>query len=384
MRTEDARRAGLVSAAVLSGSAWLWGGASLAGPALSSTLLLWIALGQSAPERLLVAMAYYLTGSWPIVGAVLGFWGAHHIAAAVCAWFGTSLLLASSWALPPSRGGLFSALALTAVPPLGVIGWLSPLNAAGVLFPATGWIGILCLVVMSMVLPGAMHGTPGARWLLADVIGLALSANLAASLTPSPPVPSGWVGVQTRIKPDGGDVLASIQNDQEVIRAGLAQGAGARVFVFPEAILPDWYAGTRTQFAAVVPPTQTWLLGVQTDRRDAVVLARPNNAQPAPLVDAAGLLLGGDWQPWNPRTLHPAWWQQVFELDGRRVWAAICVEQVQPWTWLEALTQRPDVILAQTNDWWADQDQQAPEIQETSTEAWGRLMRRPVLSAVNW
>lgn len=383
MRTEDARRAGLVSAAVLSGSAWLWGGASLAGPALSSTLLLWTALGQSAPERLLVATVYYLTGCWPIVSAVLCYWGAHHVAAAVGAWLVSSLLLASPWALPPRRGGLFAALGLTALPPLGVIGWLSPLTAAGVLFPASGWLGILCLAVMSMFLPGAMHGNTAAKFLLASVIWLALCTNLVATPTPSPRAPTGWLGVQTRIRSDYGNVLTTIQNNQAVIDAGLEQGARARVLVFPEAILPDWYAGTRAQFAAVMPPAQTWLLGVQTERRDAVVLARAGNAQPAPLVEAAGLLLGGDWQPWNPRSLHPSWWQQVFELDGRRVWAAICVEQVQPWTWLEALAQRPNVILAQSNVWWAGHTQETPEIQDASTKAWARLMNLPVVSALN-
>ena len=383
MRAEDARRASLISAAAFSGSAWLWGGASLAGPALSITLLLWIALGRSAPQRLLVAMAYYLTGSWPIVGAVLGYWGPHHVVAAVGAWFGTSLLLASPWGIPPRRGGLLAALVSTAVPPLGVIGWLSPLTAAGALFPATGWFGIICLMMMTVALPGALHGNIVARWLLASLIGLALGANCAARLAPESHLPSGCVGVQTRINPGGGNVLASTQNNQAVISAGIEQGLGARVVVFPEAIVPNWYDGTRSQLSAAVPLGQTWLLGVQTKERDAVVLARPGSAQPVPLVAAAGLLLGGDWQPWNPRSLHPAWWQRVFEIDGRRVWAAICVEQVQLWAWLEALAQRPDVILEQSNAWWAGRAMTAPKIQHASTKAWARLMDLPVVSAVN-
>lgn len=224
MRAEDSRKVALISAAAFSGSAWLWGGASLAGPALSITLLLWVALGQSTPERFLVAAAYYLTGSWPIVGAVLGYWGPHHIAAAVGAWFGTSLLLASPWGIPPRRGGLLAALVSTALPPLGVIGWLSPLTAAGALFPATGWLGIIYLMMMTAALPSALHGNTAARWLLASLIGLALGANCAARLAPEPHLPSGWVGVQTRITPSDGNVLASIQNNQAVISAGIEQG----------------------------------------------------------------------------------------------------------------------------------------------------------------
>jgi hypothetical protein len=155
------------------------------------------------------------------------------------------------------------------------------------------------------------------------------------------------------------------------------------VVVFPEAILPNWYAGTQEQFAAAVPPGQVWLLGAQTGGRDAVVRVEHGRSDPVPVTQAAGLLLGGDWQPWNPLTLRPAWWQRVFDLDGQRVWAALCVEQVQPWTWLEAMGQRPTAILAMSNQWWAPAGNAAPGIQEASTRSWARLMGVPVVAAVN-
>jgi hypothetical protein len=33
---------------------------------------------------------------------------------------------------------------LTALPPLGIIGWASPFLSAGVLFPGTAWLGLMC------------------------------------------------------------------------------------------------------------------------------------------------------------------------------------------------------------------------------------------------
>ena len=387
MDAEAARRAIPVGGALLAGCAWLWGGGALIGPALSLTLLLWVALRRSARDRFLIALAYYLTGCWPIVGAVAGYWGAHHLAAALGAWWVAALVLAAPWALPPRRGGLLAALVLTALPPLGVIGWLSPLNAAGVLFPAMGWIGVLGLLVLVAILPLALRDWDGSRRVLTSLLVMALLANAAAMVKPAaglaPAMPQGWVGIQTQIKPGDGNILAEIVNNQAVIAAGLRQGARARVLVFPEAILPDWYDGTRGQFAAAVPPGQIWLLGVQTANRNAVVEVHSGRAAALPSTTAAGLLLGGDWQPWNPRTLRPAWWQQVFELDGQRVWAALCVEQVQPWTWLMAMWQRPTVILAQSNAWWAQRAPAAVEIQAASTGAWARLMVLAVVTAVN-
>jgi hypothetical protein len=387
MGAEVTRRVILLAGAMFAGSAWLWGGTTLAGPALSLTLLLWVALGRSALERFLVALAYYLTGCWPIVGAVLGYWGVQHLGVALTAWWAAALVLATPWTLPPRWGGLLAALLLTALPPLGVIGWLSPLNAVGVLFPATGWIGLLAMLILAGVLPLALRNEGGARHALLPLLVMVVLANAIALVKPAAgldmTIPQGWVGIQTRIKPDDGSVPAGIANNQAVIAAGLDQGRGARVVVFPEAILPDWYDGTRVQFASAVPPGQVWLLGVQTGGRDAVVEVRTGRAVKLPRATAAGLLLGGDWQPWNPRTLHPTWWQKAFELDGQRVWAALCVEQVQPWTWLEAMWQQPTVILAQSNAWWSHRSPAAPKIQAACTRAWTRLMGVPVVTSVN-
>lgn len=102
-----------------------------------------------------------------------------------------------------------------------------------------------------------------------------------------------------------------------------------------------------------------------------------------PLAQSAGLLLGGDWQPWRKDTLRPAWVQHAFTLGGTRVWAALCVEQVQPWTWLEALWEKPGIIVAMSNAWWAPPGTAAPGIQKASANAWARLMGLPLLSSVN-
>ncbi len=377
----------LIALGAIPGLAWIMGGESPMGPLLSILLVMVIAIGHSPSERLAAALGYYATGCWPIVGAVAGYWGTEHSGIGVLAWAACSVALAMPWALAAHWPGLLFALAATALPPLGVVGWLSPLNAAGMLFPGMGWIG-LALAVCSMLAMNSVlvgQGRPGlfadaSWWTLLSAVIVAIGANVLASPASVPP---GWVGVQIHILPSKGNVLRAIQNNQSIIDAGLAQGKGARVLIFPEAVLENWLPGTRQQFAEAVPPGQFWLIGVQTDARDAVVRIEHRFADPVPVTQAAGLLLGGDWQPWNPRTLRPAWWQRVLDLDGQRVWAAICVEQVQPWAWLEALWQRPTVIFAQSNVWWAPPGSAAPEIQEASTLAWARLMGVAVVGAVN-
>jgi hypothetical protein len=117
---------------------------------------------------------------------------------------------------------------------------------------------------------------------------------------------------------------------------------------------------------------------------NTVVAIQSGKANPQPLTAAAGWLLGGDWTPWNSSGERPAWFQQTFELEGQRVWAALCIEQLLPWTWLQALIQKPTVILAISNEWWAAPNSFAPRIQIASTKAWARLMKVPVIWASNF
>ena len=380
----------LIALGAIPGVTWIMGGAGPIGPLFSILLVAAVANGRNPVERLTAALAYYATGCWPIVGAVAGYWGTGYAGVGFLAWAVCSVALAMPWALAAHWPGLLFALAATALPPLGVIGWLSPLNAAGMLFPGMGWIG-LALAVGTMVAMHAVLSVPAVQkrpvlfadatwWLLLFAVIVPIGANLLASPASTP---SGWIGVQTHVVSSKGNILGAIQNNQSIIHAGLAQGKGARVVVFPEAVLENWLLGTRQQFAEAVPPGQIWLIGAQAGRSDAVVAVTHGWATAMPLAKAAGLLLGGDWLPWRKETLRPAWVQHAFTLEGTRFWAALCVEQVQPWTWLEALWQKPDVIVAMSNDWWALPGSAAPDIQEASTRAWTRLMGVPVVWAVN-
>lgn len=364
---------------IAAGSAWLSGGDSLLGPLCSVGLPLAVMLVRSGKlNRMGVALGYYLVGCWPIVGAVTGYWGPEHWGIGVIVWLVSSMILSVPWILASGPSGVLIAILITALPPIGVIGWLSPMNAAGVLFPGSGWFGLLLflLAIPASYQPGRLRKY-GAPALILGAIGLNLEYREAMP-------PPDWVGVQTAIRPSNGNVLKGITNNQEVIEAGLYAGAGAKVVVFPEAVLDNWYSGTQHQFSNAVPKWQTWLIGAESKNSgsDAVMLVKRGHPSPVPVAKAAGLLLGGDWLPWKKNSLQPVWWQSVFVIDNRRVWASLCVEQVQPWTWLEAMVQRPNLILAMTNDWWA-QSMTAPGIQMASTRSWARLMYLPLVVAVN-
>ena len=129
---------------------------SIAGPAL------WIRQ-PSARFCFCCALAYYLVAlrSLPIVarnffGPAAGFIDGMGL------WLIASALLALPWRWlwsPSSDVALWRVplgLLISIVPPLGLIGWASPTVAAGLLFPATGYVGF----ALTLCLPGCLAVAP--------------------------------------------------------------------------------------------------------------------------------------------------------------------------------------------------------------------------------
>ena len=153
------------------------------------------ALSPSRRWAFVTALAYYLAAARGLPqGAAVFFGPAAGLPAGILLWLGSSAALSLPWGLlwhPTVRAWRCPlALALSAVPPLGVIGWASPLTAAGAVFPTTGWLGVvLCVVVLS-----AMAQRPRVAPVGLVFCGLGWSS----SFVPAPP--PGWVGLDTHVE----------------------------------------------------------------------------------------------------------------------------------------------------------------------------------------
>ena len=152
------------------GAAWFLPG--LWGPGMSALLLPVVSTAKSRPARYLAALAYYLTGSAGISAGAANFFGPGHLGLGIVLWLSSAILLALPWMLARGVLGTLFALLLTALPPLGLIGWLSPLNAAGVAFPGLNLTGIGLFLGFA-----AMAGARRWGWMTALAV-LACLANL--------------------------------------------------------------------------------------------------------------------------------------------------------------------------------------------------------------
>src|ERR1700675_3635088 len=133
-------------------AATAWSG-HLAAIPLSLVAPLLVYYAKSRKHAYASMFCYYAAASWPLILGARAFFGLHGtplIGLLLC--LAAAALLALPWGLLFTRGRGRAALSvplcilLTAMPPLGIIGWASPLLSAGVLLPGSKWFGLALII----------------------------------------------------------------------------------------------------------------------------------------------------------------------------------------------------------------------------------------------
>lgn len=342
---------------------------------------------QSRRNSYRAAAAYYAGALWPLIPGANNFFGPDvSLVVALGLWLLATAMLASPWPLVwsvDSRQALWRAplgVTLTVVPPLGIIGWASPLMAAGFLFPAAGWFGLVACAFLS----GALAAWP--RNALVTGIAVSLAANLLHPANPKPP--SDWAAVDTHfgaIAHRAPDPLTEFRVAEEIQRRALSTGAS--VIVFPETVVPYWTTSTDEFWAQTFEDLktngQTILVGAKIPQGagyiNAVVARGSQTALfqqriPVPLA------------MWNPLRRKSAPLRLdgsgVVSVAGQRAAILICYEQLVVWPALTALFETPDILIGMANDHWAA-GTTIPRFQSSALRSWARLFGIPFVSAVN-
>jgi hypothetical protein len=380
-------------------------GASLACVPLMALMFLmpfFAAIQRSRVATYCVSLTYHACASWALVPAARNFFGSEPSPAdSVLLWLGSSALLAAPWALvwTASRHQIIWRVPLgllTAVlPPLGIIGWASPLTSAGILFPATGWFGLMA----TAALPGLLVLRP--RVVLPGAAASIVLSNLVFTGIPAPP--AGWEAVDTHF----GGVAHGAQSpvtefaaaETIQVRAGAST---AHVIVFPETVVAMWTEATdlfwQQTLAELRASGKTIVLGAGRamtgiDR----VHPLPERVATAQWYRNAVLILGvesgvffqripvplGMWKPFSasgvPLNLSGP---GVVQIAGQRAAVLICYEQLLTWPFLQSMADRPSVILAIANDYWATSTP-ISRCQTAVVRIWCRLFDLPHLFATN-
>src|SRR5579871_707426 len=372
------------------------------------------------------AILYYACAISPVIPGARNFFGPRvSVFAAIALWSIAAALLSLPWAAvwsPMRTQALLRipvALILTSVPPLGIIGWASPLTAAGYLLPATAWIGLVACAACASAL-AVFPKSWGAS-------AIVLSALMNAIHPHDVPPPRGWHSVNTKF----GAVAHSTQspNDEYNIAETIqrtALSASASVIVFPETVVPYWTAATdqfwQPTIDALRAERKTILIGALVPRSDrdrpqqidfsaelaalesGIVPLNMNGQQDRRTPSSSGsyfnavVVRGSDINRFRQRIPVPiAMWNPlvpngapmnllgpgILGVRRERVALLICYEQLLVWPVLASMAQNPTVIVAIANDHWAT-GTTIPRFQLSAVRAWSRLFSVPYLSAVNF
>ncbi len=233
---------------------------------------------------------------------------------------------------------------------------------------------------------------------------MAVLLNVMAVTNP-PVTPKGWVGMNLRLGPITGNVMADMARNQEWISQtqAMAEASHAKVVLLPET-LTTWWAGNANEVKSAVPKGQTWLVGASVPAGRDLLADGIEAVHGSGGVGVEGKGKGATllfvspfpvpvsmWHPWvqghgyvraDGVGYEAGWWEPVRKVDGVCAWASICYDQILPWVWMEGVVQDPQVVMLTNNEWWA-RGTGIPEIQRATAWAWARLIGAPVVEAEN-
>lgn len=386
MHREHVRPVLLIAASIIAGTV-AWSGHVLLLPLAFAFPTLW-ALARTRLTAVCVSAGYFLAVSRGLPQGVAAFYSSDlwpGLLLWLCASLGFVGVHAMLWTrcerIRPFRYLL--AAVLMAVPPFGIIGWAHPLTAAGVLFPAWGWWGLVATTAGLMGLVTRMW--PAVAIVLAGFwIG-------AAAAWEEPRLPESWKGVDLEMGASLGRDIG-IQRHRDLIATVTDREAGgARAVVLPESSLGFWTPTVERLWVKALQGTDVTVIAgaavIDAGGYDNVLVALSRNG--ARVIYRERMPVPGSmWQPWRGLLGQSGgarahfFANPVVTAADARVAPLICYEQLIVWPVLQSMLQEPDFIVAVGNGWWT-KGTSIVAIQRASIEAWARLFAKPLVLSFN-
>lgn len=334
-----------------------------------SALMPWFVFSQPTRTRAAVAaFTYFAVASAPIP------WITEKTAVGIGLLLTASAILTFPWiALWHNDPGqrfwrIPAALLLSAVPPIGIINWASPLTAAGLLFPGTGLAGLLTTTFAEAIWP--VHPKTIA------------AAILAANLLYLPPVPPREIQAL-----DTADSPSPFQKEESARLA--IHTSTSNLTILPEGAVRRWTEATDAYWVETISH-------LKTTHRTALIgvgLPIPNSDEFHNSVITIGTIPDGRfdqripipigmWKPFGPADGVPLnlTGPGTFNLGEHRIALLICYEQLLVWPMIHSALEKPSLIVGISNASWTKHTY-IPAAQEACLQVWSRLFGIPYVSA---
>lgn len=400
-----------------------------AGLALAAGMPVVCLMAGSRVETFESALSYYAAGLWPMIPGLQRYIGAPASPLLPLAiWVFAALLLSLPWTVAwTDRTTKYIwrvplAFVAMSIPPLGIVGFISPLTAAGYLFPGTGWFGLAAVVLLPGIFLSALELTLPLRakalLLMFATCGTLATIGRFAASAEALTIP-GWVGVNTHF----GDISQPLRDySAAAFIQQTATQSTARVLIFPEFIVPRWSEAAEAFWRRTLDRCrergQTLLIGAGLPSAGRVNYVLPvynfsgsihalengdsssgsiRDSASLEVVDNTLLAVGatsgtlyqrvpvpiGMWRPFTnvsvPLRLNGP---GVIEIDHQRVAVLICYEEMLTFPVLASILCHPTAMVGISNSFWFV-DTAIPRYQAAALRSWARLFRLPLFMAVN-
>ncbi|WP_114211557.1 hypothetical protein [Acidisarcina polymorpha] len=337
----------------------------------------------------LSALAYYGLASRSLLSAANNYhWAGPPHPTAIVLWASLAFLNALPWTVlfHPRHQGLSTVgiVLVTTSPPLGFFNPLNPLNACGMWFPGSRWIGIA-------ILPIVIFLTREKNVLLA--LSFLAGCTLVTHLTFKPPVLDPRIyAARTHFDLPIGDLRSlSVLPTEDLELQRIAQEHPKSIVILPESVIPVWiptYEKRWSVLFAQLAKTQTALLiGTtapipNTDANVNILLSR-GYSEHLSYVQRLPIPIGM-WFPFDTTHGFPLRlsYPSAIRLWGHTVGILTCYEQDIPWIVLKTLARDPVALIAPSNIRWAN-GTAVPAIQHNNAQSWADLWSLPLYEAVN-
>ena len=285
------------------------------------------------------------------------------------------------WSRKPTRRslGFLAAMTLLAIPPFGIAGWGSPMTAAGLLFPSTGFIGLGLTIFLIAAL--AYH-----KWPRNAAIGLAVTFSIVGGISQGRFSPTSWQSTETQ--QEYGSITSRDSAYQFYSKADrIARQSEADIIVFSEGAAGWRTRSTESRWTTLAEiRDKTFIVGYEEQTElganNAVAIVTKergfepiyNQRMPVPI---------SMWRPWSTKGTRAHWFATpTVKINDQDAVVLICYEQLLVWPIIQSAAHDPDIVIGVANDWWAAETS-IPAIQLAKMQAWARLFEMDIVTGFN-
>jgi hypothetical protein len=289
----------------------------------------------------------------------------------------TALVYAGLWHRKRKVRLLFVpvAMVLTALPPLGILGWASPFTAAGIIFPGAGLAGFFYLIGLYAALSARASGA----------IKLFLILSLYFQMTAKTHEGSGIEGISTSFHRT--EDLGSGDYGRQMKLIGLAEKSKSKTILFPENMVSGGWTSVPEKLWRKASRQKTIIVGATLfktgdDDGKLNVLAILEKGRASYYIQRQPIPFSM-WRPLSRNGYEANWFKNpTVNAGGKPTAFLICYEGFLVWPIVHSYLAGAERITAAGNYWWTN-GRDIPTIQHSIIRSWSRLFGLPYSVAVN-